>query len=432
MTVPDLGLLSQNARPAKREEFDARAASRLGAAQAAMTTGAERQQGGAEINFEEEWCTRLDQGLRHIFQVQHAEGMPWKENEREQQRQLFPAEASVTSLAMSKQSDDSSDEDSGRFRRGSSIGTQAHPARSTGHDAIYRHTSPRTPELEVEGGHQRQVVNLPVHMLHNQHRDDPQPQPQQQEQEQELERRVAEMALALERSRQELLRAQAELEPEPEPEPEPVAHQCAGCSLVVPRERFSDAQWAKRPQSRCRVCISSGVPVRAKLAPDTAPDTERKHSQREHSTMQDLLLALARENSELRYEDGADVPVSLDLSGDGSVELCVGGQPWQPRTANGADETESCIGLGVLQTGAMPDDSTTPYEMTPYDRAQASSGRGRRGEAARKEARRLEELEVQVTLAQKSKCVLCGHPPPVPGAPKPAAKMKMGGLPRFG
>ena len=259
-----------------------------------------------------------------------------------------------------------------------------------------------------------------------------QQQEQQEQQQQELERRVAEMALALERSRQELLRAQAELEPEPEPEPEPVAHQCAGCSLVVPRERFSDAQWAKRPQSRCRVCISSGVPVRAKLAPDTAPDTERKHSQREHSTMQDLLLALARENSELRYEDGADVPVSLDLSGDGSVELCVGGQPWQPRTANGADETESCIGLGVLQTGAMPDDSTTPYEMTPYDRAQASSGRGRRGEAARKEARRLEELEVQVTLAQKSKCVLCGHPPPVPGAPKPAAKMKMGGLPRFG
>jgi hypothetical protein len=171
--------------------------------------------------------------------------------------------------------------------------------------------------------------------------------------------------------------------------------------------------------------------------------------------MQELLLALARENLELRYEDGADVPATLARLGDGSVELRVGGKPWRawalsrhgrslPANAGGldthrdsitircaggkpwrawlrtttADSSEPagpCLRMSMSPASASVSPAEggdgksavpLPYgwearreeyeSMTPYQRMKASSGRGRRGEEALREARRLEEVATQV------------------------------------
>ena len=189
-------------------------------------------------------------------------------------------------------------------------------------------------------------------------------------------------------------------------------------------------------------------------ADPTAALEQRDTMRRRECSLQDLLLQLARENLELRYENGAEVSVTLADTDDGSVELHAGGQSWQPWT-NGSSESaaevctrdpddthdmqatdealqedESELGGGKLQY----DGKYGPKLASAWERMQSTSGRGRRGEEARQEARRLKEVARQAMLANRTRCVLCGQPPPTPNGVVPASSVRSGksGLPRFG
>lgn len=182
-------------------------------------------------------------------------------------------------------------------------------------------------------------------------------------------------------------------------------------------------------------------------------EEEKETIRRRECSLQDLLLRLARENLELRYDNGVAVSVSLADADDGSVELRAGGQSWQWTNGSSKSEAEACRrtpnGLHDTHTvrEAMEEDESEsdggklqyggkygPKLQSAWDQMQSTSGRGRRGEEARKDARRLKEVTRQVVLANKSKCVLCGQPPPIPNdaVTTPAVSTGRSGLPRFG
>lgn len=175
--------------------------------------------------------------------------------------------------------------------------------------------------------------------------------------------------------------------------------------------------------------------------PPTLPEeVEETVRQQRERCLQDLLLKLARENLRLRYEDGAEVPVTLADADDGSIELRVRGQSWQPWTNDSSElEPEVCARASSSPHSMDGAETTQDSEMgwdgrklqVAWDQMQATSGRGRRGEEARREARRLKDAAMQVALANKSKCVLCGQTPKIV-VPAPIVTTGRSGLPRFG
>ena len=65
--------------------------------------------------------------------------------------------------------------------------------------------------------------------------------------------------------------------------------------------------------------------------------------QRRERSLRDVILRLAKENLKLRYENGAEVPVSLAHTEGGGIELHAGGQPWQPWTNSSSESlSEVC------------------------------------------------------------------------------------------